>query len=71
MGITEYYSDDIKYFATKYLDGAHVEAFVENVNKNRDVYQLSDVLRKKIEKFHSKDVEMYKKALLMRDERIK
>jgi hypothetical protein len=62
IGITEYYQSDLHYFSSKYLEG-NSTLYSENrrVIKNKEDC-ISDGLRKKIELFHAKDMQLYLRA---------
>ncbi len=63
IGITEFYQDDIKYFAQHYLK-AYIESERLNVgDKGERGYQIDMSLSKKIESFHAQDIELYQRAL--------
>ena len=66
IGVTEFYDDDLEYFAQHYLQRL-VEPKVRNVGDNRESgYQIDVSLRKKIESFHAKDMDLYQRALEQR-----
>jgi hypothetical protein len=68
IGITEFYEQDFEYFARHYLR-AHIEPKMLNVNdKVESGYQIDVSLRKKIEAYHAKDMDLYQRAL---EERLK
>lgn len=63
IGVTEFYEDDLEYFARHYLQ-APVEPKRLNVGDKKEGSYLIDVsLRKKIESFHARDMDFYQKAL--------
>lgn len=69
IGITENYSEDLSWFSKNYLNTC-LETHVENVgNKEGDKYSIDESFRIKLEQFHAKDIELYKKALEMRQKR--
>ena len=71
IGITEHYDEDLNYFSKKYLT-AKIQSQRLNVNKESGgVYNISESLRKKIENYHYEDMELYKRALDMRESRFK
>ena len=73
IGITEHYDDDFSYFSQKYLSKT-LPAKKMNVRRseNRDIskYSIDSELLAKIEAFHSKDIELYQRALAKREERV-
>ncbi len=72
IGITEFYNEDIKFFS-KYFLNDDGKVYHENINNevNNKKYILNPDLITKIEKFHQKDVILYRKALVMRASRLK
>lgn len=62
VGISEFYDDDFAFFAEHYL-----ESFIEpkklNVGNEVGGHQIEESLRNEIEQFHSKDMELYQRAL--------
>ncbi|NOR87727.1 MAG: hypothetical protein GQ527_08975 [Bacteroidales bacterium] len=69
IGITEHYKDDLAWFSKNILQ-ANLETKNENINTIiGDQYQLSEKLKKEIEQWHSKDIQLYKEALLIRSAR--
>lgn len=63
IGIAESYDDDLAYFSREYLDDSLV-SYSENVaEKKGGRYEIDADLRKRIEAHHSKDMELYEKAL--------
>ena len=71
IGITEHYQSDLKYFSLKYLDENSKEYSENRSTMLKDDYSISDSLREKIELFHAKDIELYKRACEMRLLRLK
>lgn len=70
IGITEYYEEDLKYFSTKYFN-RKLEVFKDNRNTERSGLYIKDkLMRREIEKFHEKDMEIYQRALALRNQRI-
>jgi hypothetical protein len=67
IGITEYFEADMEYFYNEIL-GATFQNHRKNTNEGKEnsSYFEDNNLREKIEKFHSKDVSLYKHALNMR-----
>ena len=70
IGVTEFFAEDLAYFSDCFL-GVKLEAHNENVGTMAGgKYQIDSSLRKEIEEFHSKDVELYQAALALRSRRI-
>jgi len=70
IGITEYYEDDLAYFARNFLK-SEVEAKKVNVGDNEGKpYVIDESLRNKIESFHEQDMALYQRALEIRKTRI-
>lgn len=69
IGITEYYQEDFTWFSKNYL-GSETPALMLNKSVNSNLPYLSTVLRKAIETYHGKDIDLYHKALEMRRKRI-
>jgi len=66
VGISEFYDDDLAYFAAHYLH-AHAEARKLNVSAEGERgYGVDLSLRRKIESFHAIDVNLYQRALAKR-----
>ena len=67
VGITEHYEDDFQCFSREFL-GTSLPMFSENSNPDRESgkYYCDKTLRKKIEDFHAKDIQLYHRALAMR-----
>jgi hypothetical protein len=61
IGITECYEDDLAYFSKHYL-GTSVRAKKLNV-RNQSAYEINRSLRREIEAFHDRDMELYRNAL--------
>lgn len=69
IGITEFYDEDFSWFSRIYLD-TDLVPHRENVGKSEGgTYQIEASFRAKLEQFHACDFELYKTALLMRQER--
>jgi hypothetical protein len=69
IGVTEFYEDDLEYFAQNYLN-VSVEPKKINVgDKGNAGYQIGSPLRSQIEAFHAADMELYQKALEKRQTR--
>jgi hypothetical protein len=70
IGITEYYSFDIKYLSNIFL-GTQLGLYHENVNKTGNGnYCIDKSLKREIESFHARDMALYHKALQIRNERL-
>lgn len=69
IGITEYYEEELKFFSQQFLK-SDLEQLNRNVNpsNSRKTYIEDEHLRRKIEKYHSKDMEFYKQAMTIRME---
>ena len=67
IGITEYYEDDLSYFAQNFLEG-DLETHHVNVGAKRigNKYEINSDLRQQIEAHHSQDLQLYQKALKRR-----
>jgi hypothetical protein len=63
VGIVEFYEDDLAYLSNYFLD-APLDAFYVNVCDSKN--EVASELRKKIERHHDKDVQLYQRALQMR-----
>ena len=69
IGITEYYTEDLAYFTRKYFN-QEPQVFEENRNpQNPERYITDNSLRKDIEKFHNKDMELYNQIIWQRKEK--
>ena len=68
IGITEFYSSEMKYFSTKFL-GKEYGPFQEKVNPNKgaEKYIQDQDLIKKIAAYHQKDMALYHHALKVRE----
>jgi hypothetical protein len=70
IGITEHYASDLQYFSSKYLN-TNSNMYSENRRSmEKKGYSISDSLRKKIELFHEKDMQLYARACEQRLSRI-
>lgn len=66
VGVTEFYEDDFEYFTRHYLQ-ALIEPVKLNVNVRKEgSYQIDLSLRKKIEAFHARDMDLYQRVLARR-----
>ncbi len=71
IGITEYYSSDLKYLSHKFF-GKELMLYHENVHRTGDGHYCVDKsLKREIESFHATDMALYQKALQIRNERLK
>jgi len=69
IGVTEYYEEDLAYFAERFL-GVPVEPQRVNVGAAQGKeYELDAGLRRQIEAFHERDIELYQRALEKRQAR--
>lgn len=69
IGISEFYNHDFEFFTRAYL-GASIEPSKLNVgNAAGRNYEISDTLRSDISRFHSEDMNLYQRALAIRDQR--
>ncbi len=72
IGIVEHYEADLGDFSSLFLK-TKLKYSQENVNprpKKQSYFKDNNNLRNKILQFHAKDMELYKNALLLRQERI-
>lgn len=70
IGVTEYYGEDLTFFAENYLQISEVEIPKKNVNKKSTDKTINDPeLIKEIKEFHAKDYDLYNYALNLRSER--
>lgn len=67
IGITEHYETELEYFSNEFL-GATLQVRRENENPNHEKasYFEDKNLREKVERYHSRDVALYKRALDLR-----
>jgi len=63
IGIVEFYEDDLAYLADNYLE-ASLDICRLNVSDKKD--EIPPELREAIERYHDKDVQLYRRALQMR-----
>jgi hypothetical protein len=69
IGVTEFFQQDLEFFARHYL-GISPEAKKYNVgDKGEGGYPIDASLRKQIEAFHAGDMELYQRALEKRSRR--
>lgn len=73
IGITEYFEEDLRYFAREFLNLAEPKIPFENANSERQgrKYDLEAGLIDRIRDFHQKDFEIYHYALKERNKRLK
>lgn len=65
IGITENFDADLQTFGQKFLSKRKIKSVSENVAPLRDKHCLpSENFRKKFEKFHAVDYQLYRKALV-------
>jgi hypothetical protein len=70
IGITEFFFDDLEYFARKFL-ACSLPPLKENVNPQGGGPYLQDSpLRRQAEEFHAVDMELYRRALELRQMRL-
>lgn len=71
VGLTEFYEDDLRYFSERFLK-TKVEASRLNCGFEGKAggYEVDTSFRHEVEKFHSADVALYKRALLDREQRV-
>lgn len=63
IGVTEFYDQDLAYFAQRFL-GVPVEPQRVNVGATQGgAYEIDEALRSQIEGFHERDMELYQRAL--------
>lgn len=67
IGITEYYDTELEYFSQKFFKTKFIaHSKNKNLNYKKQIYIEDKELRLRLEKFHSKDVDLYKMALKIR-----
>lgn len=72
IGITEHYNSDMKYFSNQFL-GCDLPVFKKNSNEDsvrKGYFSDNFNFRREVEDFHRKDVQLYKKALILRGARL-
>jgi hypothetical protein len=69
MGITEFYEEDLAYFAKRFLGVPVVPQRVNVGAAQGKEYELDEGLRRQIEAFHERDIEVYQRALEKRKTR--
>lgn len=71
IGITEHYEDDFAHFSRTYLDGEAVPPRLNVGERGRDGgYEIDPALRARVERFHARDIALYRRALQMRETRL-
>lgn len=66
VGITEFYEEDLNYFGQYHL-GAQLKAHAANTSPGQgNAYGVDENFRKKIEAYHSLDMDLYKMAVQKR-----
>ena len=68
VGITENYSEDLKYFSEKFLEGELVE-LKENTSQNSKEVKLTKTKLAKVRSFQKNDIDLYNSALKQRNAR--
>jgi len=63
IGITEFYDEDLEYFARHYLQTSLEPQRLNVGDQGKNDYQIDESFRKKIELFHVRDMTLYKRAL--------
>ncbi|HWB61036.1 MAG TPA: sulfotransferase domain-containing protein [Chthoniobacteraceae bacterium] len=66
IGITEYYAEDLDWFARRYLGGPAVAASLNRAKPGAKVAEIDGALRRKIEEHHAEDVGLYQSGLARR-----
>ena len=70
IGITEFYEEELQYFSQTYL-GLPLEAHKENIGDRRgESYDIDQDFRRKIEKYHERDMDVYQSVLNKRRSRV-
>jgi hypothetical protein len=69
IGVTEFYGDDLEYFARHYLQTPIELKRLNAGDKREGSYQIDVSLRKRIESFHARDMDLYQRALEKRQTR--
>lgn len=65
IGITEHYEKDFRYFTKKYFN-TELPIKRENASQRTDTIKFNPETLETIKKFHSKDIELYQRALNIR-----
>ena len=66
IGITEFYDDDFSFFVDHYLDSTFKPERLNLGKEEVNGYKIKKSLRNDIEQYHSKDMDLYQRALEMR-----
>lgn len=66
IGITEFYDDDFTFFTSHVFDSSLEPERLNVRNTASDGYQIPESLRNDIQQYHSKDMDLYQRALEMR-----
>ncbi|NBC02741.1 MAG: sulfotransferase family 2 domain-containing protein [Bacteroidetes bacterium] len=70
IGITEFYNEDLTFFAENFLDKSEVSIPKKNVNKkSKEKKTIDRGLEKEIKEFHANDYQLYEYALKQRSKR--
>jgi hypothetical protein len=70
IGITEFFEEDHQYFCQRYL-GTTSEIKRLNVGpQGGNAYEIEPPLREEIEQYHAKDMDLYRRALSIRQSRL-
>lgn len=70
VGVSEHYQEDFRDFCERYLS-AHLEPRYENVAKDmRSEIRLNDDFLEEVRSFHFSDMELYRRALEYRNQRL-
>lgn len=69
IGITEFYSEDLSFFSKHFLNSSLEPERLNVGSAAGNAYQISGSLRSEIEQFHSRDMELYERALEKRQKR--
>jgi len=67
IGVMEHYREDLKYFANTFLN---CELPYEYCNETQNASSVNSKLIAKIKKYHSKDIDLYKRVLELRQRRV-
>ncbi|GJM09427.1 MAG: hypothetical protein DHS20C11_17030 [Lysobacteraceae bacterium] len=73
VGVSEHYESDLDYFSKNVL-GEKLQAMSVNTNPDKpagQAYQIDSTLRRKIKRYHRKDMLLYGKAVELRNARLR
>ena len=73
VGVSEHYESDLDYFS-KYVLGEKLQPMSVNTNPDKptgQAYQIDSTLRRKIKRYHRKDMLLYGKAFELRNARLR